>query len=76
MVFQPPLPGPPGQQIKIEESTMSPFMSNNNPNVSYQTEKEPDASTLEFNNFLESLGTNNNTSNTNANNDANEPKLL
>lgn len=75
MVFQPPLPGPPGQQIKIEESTMSPFMSSNNPNVIF-SEKKPDASTLEFNNFLESLGSNNNTSNTNANNDTNEPKLL
>lgn len=73
--FQPPLPGPSGGQITIEESTMSPFM-NPNSNV-IMTEKKTDTSTLEFNNFLESLGTTNNTtSNTNNESDGNETKLL
>lgn len=71
--FQPPLPS--GGQITIEESTMSPFM-NPNSNV-IMTEKKTDTSTLEFNNFLESLGTTNNTtSNTNNESDGNETKLL
>lgn len=75
MGFQPPLPGPSGAgQIKIEESTISPFM-NPESNV-IMTEKKTDASTLEFNNFLESLGTTNTTSNVKNTNDGNEPKLL
>ena len=75
MGFQPPLPGPSGaRQIKIEESTISPFM-NPESNV-IMTEKKTDASTLEFNNFLESLGTTNTTSNVKNTNDGNEPKLL
>jgi hypothetical protein len=70
--FYPPIPGPPGHQVKIEESTISPFM---NPDSSlHMTEKKPDTSALEFDNFLESLGNTNN--NANKTNESSEPKLL
>ena len=73
--FQPPIPGPVSAgQITIEESTISPFM-NPGSNV-IMAEKKVDSSTLEFNNFLDSLGTSNTTSNVNNTNDGNEPKLL